>query len=63
MSNLTQKKQNRSNKKKKKNGSKGKSLFYKLMNSVAYGEAMENMRSRIDVRFVSNKKDYLKWTS
>ena len=24
---------------------------------------MENLRNRIDVRHVSNKKDYLKWTS
>ena len=24
---------------------------------------MENLRNRIDVKFVSNKKDYLEWTS
>ena len=24
---------------------------------------MENLRNRIDIKFVSNKKDYLKWTS
>ena len=24
---------------------------------------MENLRNRIDVKLVSNKKDYLKWTS
>ena len=24
---------------------------------------MENLRNRIDVRLVSNEKDYLKWTS
>ena len=24
---------------------------------------MENLRNRIDVKFVSNKKDYSKWTS
>ena len=28
-----------------------------------HGKAMENLRDRIDVRLVSNKKDYLKWTS
>ena len=28
-----------------------------------YGKTMENLRNRIDVRLVSNKKDYLKWTS
>ena len=24
---------------------------------------MENLRNRVDVRLVNNKKDYLKWTS
>ena len=24
---------------------------------------MENLRNRIDIKLVSNKKDYLKWTS
>ena len=33
------------------------------MKNAAYGKAMENLRSRIDVKLVSNKKDYLKWTS
>ena len=28
-----------------------------------YGKTMENFRNRIDVRHVSNEKDYLKWTS
>ena len=30
------------------------------MKNVAYGKIMENLRKRIDVRFVSNNKDYLK---
>ena len=34
-----------------------------LMNNVVYGKIMENLRKRVDVRFVSNKKDYLKWKS
>ena len=35
--------------------------FFKLMiNSV---KTMENLRKRINVRFVNNKKDYLKYTS
>ena len=29
----------------------------------AYGKTMENLRNRIDVKLVSNEKDYLKWTS
>ena len=33
------------------------------MNNAAYGKTIENLRNRIDVKFVSNKKDYLKWTS
>ena len=33
-----------------------------MINSV-YGKTMENLRKRINVRFVSNKKDFLKHTS
>ena len=33
------------------------------MDNVVYGKAMENLRNRIDVRLVSKKDDYLKWTS
>ena len=39
-----------------------KSLF-KLMNNSAYGKTMENFRKRINVRLVSNAKDYLKFVS
>ena len=40
----------------------GKAL-YKLMNNIACGKIMETLRNKTDVRLVSNKKDYLKWTS
>ena len=33
-----------------------------MINSV-YGKAMENLRKRINVRFVNNEKDFLKYTS
>ena len=33
-----------------------------MINPV-YGKTMENLRKRINVRFVNNKKDFLKYTS
>ena len=37
--------------------------FFKLMINSVYGKTMENLRKRISVRIVSNKKDFLKYTS
>ena len=33
------------------------------LNNAVYREIMENLRNRIDLKLVSNKKNYLKWTS
>ena len=35
---------------------------YKLINNAVYRKKMESLRNRINVKLVSNKKDYLKWT-
>ena len=48
------------NRSRKNNEKDGKAL-YKLMNSAMYKKTMENLRSKVDVRLVNNKKDY--WTS
>ena len=36
--------------------------FFKLMINSVYGKTMENLRKRINVRLVSNEKDFLKYT-
>ena len=46
-----------------KNGDKDRKALYKLMNNVVDRKLMENLRNTIDLKLVSNKKDYLKWTS
>ena len=46
-----------------KNGGKDGKELYKLMSNAVYGKTMENLRNKIDVKLVSNKKYYLKWTS
>ena len=33
------------------------------MNNAVCGKAVENLKNRIDVKLMSNQKDYLKWTS
>ena len=46
-----------------KNDHKYEQALHKLMNNLVYGKTMVNLRSRIDIRLVSNEKDCLKWTS
>ena len=58
MSNLTHKKIEA-----EKNADKFGKALYKLMSNAAYGKTMENVRNRIDIRIISNDKDYLKWIS
>ena len=42
---------------------KMKKCCTKLKKNAVYRKTMENLRYRIDVKLVSNKKVYLKWTS
>ena len=37
--------------------------FFKLMINSVYGKRTKNLRKRINVRFVNNAKDFLKYTS
>ena len=37
--------------------------FFKLMINSVYGKTMENLRKRINVRFINNEKDFLKYKS
>ena len=37
--------------------------FFKLMINSVYGKTRKNLRKRINIRFVNNKKDLLKYTS
>ena len=39
---------------------KDEKVLYRLMNNAVCEDAMENLRDRIDVKLVRNKKDYLK---
>ena len=44
-------------------GDKDGKMLYQLMNNAVYHKTMAKLRNRIDVKFESNRKGYLKWTS
>ena len=46
-----------------KNNDKDEKALYKLMNNGIYRKTMRNLRNRINVKLVNNKKDHLKCTS
>ena len=46
-----------------KNRDKDEKLLYRLMDNAVYGKAKEDLKNKTDERLLSNKKDYLKWTS
>ena len=50
--------------KQKKMETKMENRCANLMNNAVYGKTMEKKQNqnRIDLKLVSNKKDYLKWT-
>ena len=45
-----------------KNGDKDRKALCKLMNNAVYGKTMKKSINRIDVKLVSNTKDYLEKT-
>ena len=51
------------NRSRKREETKMEKRCTKLMNNAVYGKQMENVRNIIDIRLVSNERDYFKWTS
>ena len=45
-----------------KNGDKNKEALCKLLNDAIYRKTMGNLRNRVNVELVNNKKVYLKCT-
>ena len=53
----------RKNKSRKKWRQRWTEALYKLMNNATYRKAMENVRSRINLRLINKEIGYWKWTS
>ena len=51
------------NNRSRKDGDKDGKALWKFMNNAVCHKKMENLRNRIDVRLISNKKDNMKWIS
>ena len=47
--------------KNRKNGDKNGKVFYNLINNAVYGKTMGKLRNRMDVKFVRNRTEFLKW--
>ena len=45
---------------KRKNGDKDEKALHKLMNDAVYGKTMKNLRNKVNVKLLSNEKDYMK---
>ena len=50
--------------KKEQDSDKDGKALYKLIKNAVYGKTImkQDLRNRTDMRLVSNKKEYLKWT-
>ena len=46
-----------------KNRDKDRKALYKLMSNAIYRKTMKNLRNRVDVKLVNNKKNYSNCTS
>ena len=60
---MVEKKKNQKRKEEKKRRKRKEAEKMEKKMNAAYGKTMENLRNRINVKLLSNKKDYFKWRS